>query len=61
MRDYILDNPKLKNKSFIAPHLSSYWESPKAPTYRDKIIFRHAGILNKIGHQAFYSKVLENF
>ena len=47
MRDYILDNPKLKNKSFIAPHLSSYWESPKAPTYRDKIIFRHAGILNK--------------
>ena len=47
MRDYILDNYKLKlkDKSFIAPHLSTYWESPIAPPKnREKIIFRHAGI-----------------
>jgi len=49
MRDYLLKNAnsKIFDNSFIAPHLSSFWESPSKHIKKDVLRFRHAGILNK--------------
>ena len=49
MRDYIIQGYKkqLISKSFVAPHLSTYWESPFDHIYRKTLTFRHAGIINK--------------
>ena len=38
---------KLIGKSFIAPHISPYWETPIQHIKKDTLTFRHAGILNK--------------
>ena len=49
MRDFLLKNanPKIFDNSFVAPHLSSFWESPSKHIKKDILTFRHAGILNK--------------
>ena len=49
MRDYLIKNHSLKliEKSYIAPHISPYWETPIQYLKRDTLTFRHAGILNK--------------
>ncbi len=49
MRDYIMKDHHLKliEKTFIAPHLSPYWESPIQHVKKNTLTFRHAGILNK--------------
>lgn len=49
MRDYLMKDHHLKliNKSFIAPHISPYWESPVKYIKKDTLTFRHAGIINK--------------
>ena len=49
LADYLLKNTNSKffDNSFIAPHLSSYWESPITYIKKDVLTFRHAGILNK--------------
>ncbi len=49
MRDYLIKDHRLKliEKSFIAPHISPYWETPIQHVQKDTLTFRHAGILNK--------------
>ena len=49
MRDYLMKDHRLKliDKSFIAPHISPYWEIPIQHIKKDTLTFRHAGILNK--------------
>ena len=49
MRDYIIHGyeNQLTGKSFVAPHLSTYWESPFDHIYEKTLTFRHAGIINK--------------
>mgnify|MGYP001476729092 FL=1 len=49
MRDYLIKDHRLKliEKSFVAPHISPYWETPIQHIKKDTLTFRHAGILNK--------------
>ena len=49
MRDYIIKGyeRQLMDKSFLAPHLSTYWESPIDHIYEKTLTFRHSGIINK--------------
>ena len=49
MRDYIINGRRLNliEKSFIAPHISPYWETPIQYVKKDTLTFRHAGIINK--------------
>ena len=49
MRDYILQGyeKQLRCKTFVAPHLSTYWESPFDHVYGKTLTFRHSGIINK--------------
>ena len=49
MRDYIIQGyeKQLIGKSFVAPHLSTYWESPFDHIYGKTLTFRHSGIINK--------------
>ena len=49
MRDYLIKDHSLKliEKSYIAPHISPYWETPIQHVKKDTLTFRHAGILNK--------------
>ena len=49
MRDYIIQGYKkqLMSKSFVAPHLSTYWKSTFNHVYEKTLTFRHAGIINK--------------
>ena len=49
MRDYLIKNHRIKliEKSFIAPHISTYWKTPIQLVKKDTLTFRHAGILNK--------------
>ena len=49
MRDYLMKDHRIKliGKSFIAPHISPYWETPIQHIKKDTLTFRHAGILNK--------------
>ena len=49
MRDYLIKDHRLKliGKSFIAPHISPYWETPIQHVKKDTLTFRHSGIINK--------------
>ena len=49
MRDYLIKDHRLKliRKSFIAPHISPYWNTPIQHVKKDILTFRHAGIINK--------------
>ena len=49
IRDYLLTHKRLEyiNKSFVAPHLSTYWETSKSYIKKDRLRFRHAGIINQ--------------
>ncbi len=49
MRDYLMKDHRLElsDKSFIAPHISPYWETPIRHIKKNTLTFRHAGIINK--------------
>ena len=49
MRNYIIQGyeRRLMDKSFLAPHLSTYWKSPFDHIYEKTLTFRHSGIINK--------------
>ena len=49
IRDYLLTNKhfKHKSKSFVARHLSCYWQSTNKYKKSDILKIRHAGILNR--------------
>ena len=49
MRDYLIKDHRLEliEKSFVAPHISPYWNTPIQHVKKDTLTFRHAGIINK--------------
>ena len=49
MRNYLIKDYRLKliKKSFVAPHISPFWNTPIQHVKKDILTFRHAGIISK--------------